>query len=96
MVTKTRRQEIGEMLKQRPLSIYELAEVLGVKVNIILDDLNHIKKSLPSSQKILLFPARCQKCGFRFSKRTRLTRPSRCPKCKSERIKAPVIQIVFK
>lgn len=33
--------------------------------------------------------ARCLACGFEFERRGRLTKPSRCPGCKSERIQPP-------
>jgi len=34
-------------------------------------------------------PAACASCGFSFTKRKRAARPSRCPRCRSERIHLP-------
>ncbi len=34
-------------------------------------------------------PATCKKCGYQFTDRERLKKPSRCPRCKSERIDPP-------
>jgi predicted Zn-ribbon and HTH transcriptional regulator len=36
--------------------------------------------------KLLVEPARCIACGFDFEGRARVTKPSRCPSCRSERI----------
>ena len=33
--------------------------------------------------------AQCEGCGFVFNKRNKLSKPSRCPSCKSERIEPP-------
>jgi hypothetical protein len=35
----------------------------------------------------------CQSCGFTFRDRSRLETPSRCPRCKRERIDEPLFRI---
>jgi len=34
-------------------------------------------------------PARCRNCGYEFRGRERLRKPSKCPRCHSERIEPP-------
>jgi transcriptional regulator len=43
--------------------------------------------------KLAVEPARCVACGFEFETRERVTKPSRCPSCRSERIVAPRFSI---
>jgi predicted Zn-ribbon and HTH transcriptional regulator len=55
------------------------------------DHLVHVVKTVARhpSRRFVLEPSSCQTCGFLFRDRTRLTRPSRCPRCRSESITAP-------
>jgi predicted Zn-ribbon and HTH transcriptional regulator len=69
----------------------ELAKELGMRVSDLLSDLEHLRKSL--KERFEVEPARCEACGFTFSKRTRLSKPSRCPECRSERIDGPLIRV---
>ena len=41
------------------------------------------------TQRFVLEPAACSDCGFVFRDRTRFTKPSRCPTCRSEGITGP-------
>jgi len=90
---KTRRQRIIDLLQERSWSVYDLAEMFEVKVSTILDDLEHIKRSISSHYRIQILPPECNNCGFKFKKRTRLTKPSRCPRCKGERISPPMVRV---
>ncbi|MDY6844999.1 MAG: transcriptional regulator [Thermodesulfobacteriota bacterium] len=92
-VEKTRRQYIITQLQQKRYSVYDLAKELRVNVGLILDDLDHIRKSVSSRYKMHIFPSECAECGFMFKKRSRLTTPSRCPICKKERISPPSVKI---
>lgn len=80
----TRRQQIAELLKQRSYSAKSLADIFGVAVKDIVEDLNHISLSVRPQQKLKVEPASCRSCGFAFKDRGRLNKPSRCPKCNSE------------
>ena len=44
-------------------------------------------------ERLVREPAQCRDCGFAFSERTRTTKPSRCPQCKSEQLAPPVFEI---
>ncbi|MFY4727752.1 sigma 54-interacting transcriptional regulator, partial [Nitrospira sp. BLG_2] len=52
---------------------------------------SHLVKTVARdrSRRFILEPSICLDCGFMFRDRKRLTRPSRCPHCRSEGISAP-------
>jgi predicted Zn-ribbon and HTH transcriptional regulator len=93
----TRRQQIAVLLEQGvDYSLEDLKEALDVPVSVLEDDLRHIEKSLKQAGKTLIVtPASCKKCEFVFAGREQkhLHAPSRCPKCKSERIEEPAFRI---
>lgn len=88
----TRRQELITHLTHGPVTLRELAERMGLRVRDVVDDLEHVRFSL-GDRELLVDPALCQSCGYAFEDRQRLTRPSRCPACRKERITWPVLRI---
>jgi predicted Zn-ribbon and HTH transcriptional regulator len=80
----TRRQQIIELLKQRPLNIKNLAQKFGVHLKVVQEDLEHIRKSI-KPQKLVIENAQCINCGFVF-KDKKIKTPSKCPNCRAERI----------
>lgn len=86
----TKRQKMVVMLTEGPHTIWDLRKQIGGKVKDIVDDLEHIKKSLNKMLKI--GPSKCLDCGF-TTKKMKFVALSRCPKCKSERTSDPIIQI---
>lgn len=88
----TRREEIIEILSKEKISAQQLANVFQVEMFEILEDLRHIKYSI-KPKKLVMNPAECKKCGFVFKERSRVKKPSKCPKCKSEWIMAPLFKI---
>jgi len=91
MMEQTPRQALIAALTGTRRSSYELARMLGLSEKQIEAHLVHVVRSLAKdrSRRFLLEPSACQDCGFVFRDRTRLTRPSRCPRCRSEAISAP-------
>ena len=88
------RQELTATLRQREWAASELARHFHVRVDEIVEDLKHIQKSLKHSNETLnIDPAECRKCGFRFSE-DKLNKPSRCPDCKGNRIRDPLLEVV--
>jgi predicted Zn-ribbon and HTH transcriptional regulator len=74
----------------RPASAKEISALVGLSEKEVLDHLTHIRRSgRPKEESLALTPAACKTCGFVFRKRERLTRPTRCPMCKGERIAEP-------
>lgn len=88
---QTPRQRIIELITGTRLSSYQLAQMLGIPERQVEEHLPHIVKTVArdKTRRFILDPARCQDCDFVFRDRTKLTRPSRCPHCRSEAIAAP-------
>ena len=88
---RTPRQRIMDVLTISPMTSRRLAEIIGITERQIEEHLQHIAKSAARDRSIRfrVEPSECQDCGFIFRDRSRLTRPSRCPRCRSEAITAP-------
>jgi predicted Zn-ribbon and HTH transcriptional regulator len=88
---QTPRQRIIDLLTGTLLSSHQLAQLLGMPERQVEDHLTHVVKTLARdpARTFLLEPSACQDCEYIFRDRTRLTRPSRCPTCRSEAITAP-------
>ena len=88
---RTPRQRIIELLTGTRLSSHQLAQMLGIAERQVEEHLTHVVKSLARdrTRRFILEPSACPDCGFIFRDRTKLTRPSRCPYCRSEAIAAP-------
>lgn len=93
---QTPRQYLMDLLAGIPRSSYELAGLVGIPERDIEDHLVHIARSVARDRmrRFVLEPSRCQDCQYVFRERTRLTRPSRCPLCRSEAISAPRFMII--
>ncbi len=97
MEAATIRQQIVQALTGARCSSRDLAHALRISERDVEDHLTHIGKSVARDKgRLVLEPSLCQDCGFEFRGRTRLTRPSRCPKCRSEAITPPRFGIEFK
>jgi len=88
----TRREEIIKLLSERAESAHQLANHYKVTLKEILEDLEHIAKSV-KPKRLKQIPARCKHCGFIFKERSKVKRPSRCPRCRNERIQAQLFRI---
>lgn len=88
----TRRQEIIELLEKEKKSAQELANMFKVEMFEILGDLSHIRLSV-KPRKLVMEPAQCRKCGFKFEERSKVKKPTKCPRCKGERIMAALFGI---
>ncbi len=88
---RTVRQRMIELLTETRLSSYQLAQLLGIPERRVEEHLPHVVRSLARDRlrQFVLDPSACSVCGFVFRDRTKLTRPSRCPKCRSEAVTAP-------
>lgn len=91
---QTIRQQMITLLSQQTCSARDLSKILGIREREVHDHLAHIARSLSVQRKRLVtIPCRCVICGYVFDNRKRLTRPGRCPRCRSERIREPRFQI---
>ena len=88
---QTPRRRLIELLTGTLLSSNQLAQLMGIPERQVEEHLTHIVKTIASdpSRTFVLERSECQHCGFAFRERTKLTRPSRCPRCRSEAITAP-------
>ena len=87
------RKDLIDILLGNPLSVAQIARLVDEAPSRVADDLNHLFRSLKHTEyKAVVEPARCRACGFRFSE-AKLTKPSKCPECKSTWVQEPKIGI---
>ena len=88
---QTPRRRLIDLLTGTLLSSHQLAQLMGMSERQVEEHLTHIVKTIARdpSRTFLLEPSECQDCAFAFHERTKLTRPSRCPRCRSEAITSP-------
>ncbi|MDJ0781562.1 MAG: transcriptional regulator [Desulfosarcinaceae bacterium] len=83
----TLRQHLIRLLGKAPMDLCDLAAALGIREAEAAEHLQHVTRTLRSQGRTLkVVPAHCRQCGHAFTKRTRFTRPGRCPRCRSNRI----------
>ncbi len=92
----TIRQRLAELLTGTVRSSRQLAELVGVPERQVEDHLGHLIKSLARdrARRFVMEPPVCQDCSFVFRERRRLTKPSRCPRCRSEAVSPPRFGII--
>lgn len=85
------RQQIAEGLTGTLCSAHQLAGMFRIREREVEEHLTHIVKTVARdrTRQFVIDPASCFKCAYVFRGRTKLTTPSRCPKCKSEGISPP-------
>jgi len=87
------RKNLIDMLLGNPLTVSQIAQLVDESPSRVADDLNHLFRSLKHTEyKAVVDPARCRACGFEFSG-LKLTKPSKCPECKSTWVQEPKIGI---
>jgi predicted Zn-ribbon and HTH transcriptional regulator len=95
---KTKRQKLIDIIIQDK-EITNLKEVMNLleyfSVKRLVKDIRSITKSLQNDGYILLAsPPQCKDCGYFFPKKSSKFRiPSKCPKCRNERIRWPNLKI---
>jgi predicted Zn-ribbon and HTH transcriptional regulator len=90
----TVRDRIRAALERGDHTSLQLSQAVGVPQGEVAGHLEHLSRSLPHQGLALVVePARCIACGFAFEDRRRMSRPSRCPRCRSERIDPPRFSI---
>lgn len=69
--------------------------LVGITEKAVPEHLEHLQKSAAGAgEDFEIEPAVCSKCGYAFDDRDRLTKPSRCPACKGQRVEPPRFRIV--
>ncbi len=91
---KTARKKIIELIEANPMTTKEISQAVGIAEKEVISHLEHINHSIKTSgKKLRVQPAVCLSCGFKFTKRSKLSAPSRCPECKSTHIQDPIFSI---
>lgn len=90
----TLRHRIITLLSDREMDARELSQELGIKEREVYEHLVHVERSVAAARAtFILTPSQCLLCGYVFEDRRRLTRPSRCPKCKRSKLQSPSFRI---
>jgi predicted Zn-ribbon and HTH transcriptional regulator len=88
------RQALAVALRREQLSAHELSRLVGLSEKAVADHLAHLARSLPArGERLTVNPPECLSCGYAFSDRSRLTRPSRCPICHATHLAEPRFKI---
>ncbi len=78
------------LLSEGHLSAKEISMDIGIREKDVYQHLEHIQQTLRQETcQLIVEPAICKLCGFIFKKRTRLTKPGKCPLCKGSSIEEP-------
>ena len=94
----TRRQKLMKILKEYSYSI-DLRSLMreleySNKKNLINDIMSITKTLRNEGLQLVISPPSCNACGYVFRhKKTELKIPSKCPKCREQRIEWPSIRV---
>ena len=88
------RKRLLALLRDRPMSVAQVAREVRVPVKEIAEDLAHLRRSLEHVEdlELVVTPAECRKCGFQFGPE-KVTKPSRCPECRGSWLQEPLVMI---
>jgi predicted Zn-ribbon and HTH transcriptional regulator len=93
---ETQRHRLEVLLSEESWSVEGLRRLLRLPARDLEEELEHLDRSLRRrGSKIEIEPAECIGCGhvFEVRKARRFHAPTRCPKCKEERIHEPRFHI---
>ncbi|MCR9159335.1 MAG: transcriptional regulator [Nannocystaceae bacterium] len=92
---ETIRDALRRQLRGGWVSARQLSTLVGISEKEVPAHLQHLQKSASGAgEDFQILPATCSKCGYAFEDRERLSKPSRCPACKGQRVEAPRFRIV--
>ena len=95
-VEETLRQRLRRWLTQGERDFEELCETLQLTPRDLESALRHIERTVRrSGERLVIAGPRCHECDFDFPGREsrHLHPPSRCPRCRSERIEPPRFRV---
>ena len=91
---ETVRHYMAALLEEGTYSAKELSQIVKIPEKDVCDHLEHLQRTLHKGDRRLeVVCASCRHCGFVFTKRDRLTKPGKCPSCRSIHIQAPLFHI---
>lgn len=104
MLNETIREKITRILRESetPLSAREIAVLVGLPLangeRVVYEHLKHIAKTVwrtsHGKESLFMIPPKCIECGYVFKDLREPRKPSKCPRCKSQRIEPPRFKIM--
>jgi len=92
---QTIRDSLRRELRAGWVSARQLSTLVGISEKAVPGHLEHLEKSAAGAgERFEIEAAVCSKCDYVFDDRDRMTKPSRCPACKGQRIEPPRFRIV--
>jgi transcriptional regulator len=83
----TVRATLREILHEGMFTARDLSARVGISEKDVAGHLEHLSRSVKRrDERFVVEQSRCLTCGFIFKGRSRLSRPSRCPECKGQRL----------
>ena len=101
----TLREKIYLLLKEssRPLDVREIMAYLNVPPqdrSRVEESIKHlmvsIKRKSAGRERLEVIPPACANCGYVFRGRNSSKKPSKCPNCKSHRIRGPWFYLEYR
>lgn len=90
----TLRQKMFLLLQKERQDARSLSQQLKIPEKEVSAHMTHVAISARQrGQKLRIISSECFKCGFSFKHRNRLTKPSRCPRCRGTHISAPAFEV---
>jgi predicted Zn-ribbon and HTH transcriptional regulator len=94
MAAQTLRRQIIALLHDQEMDARDLAQELGLKEKEVYEHLVHVERTVAAAGgRFVVTPSQCLLCGYVFEDRRRLTRPSRCPRCRRSKLMNPSFRI---
>lgn len=93
---KTERQRMFDTLTRNELfSLREIKLKFKLTAQEVKDEVEHIFLTAKvQGFRVHIVPAECAACKYIFQDRRKVSAPSRCPKCKSERVLEPLFKLI--
>lgn len=89
----TARSIMKKLLIEATMDAKQLSVRLKMSEKDVPEHLAHLIQTLRNEPyKLVVTPAECIACGFKFGE-DKINNPSRCPKCKSERVSKQTFHI---
>ena len=92
---RTERQRMFDCLCRELFSLRELKLKFKLTIQEAKDEVEHIFKTAKTQGYIIhIVPGECGSCRYVFEDRRKVSAPSRCPKCKSEKVLEPLFKLI--
>ena len=80
---QTVRRQIINLLSSDEMTLRDISQAVSISEKEVVDHLGHIERSVRTQgKKLVEIPFQCISCGFVFDKRSRFSKPGRCPSCR--------------